>query len=70
MSAIKLCSIGGHFSINSRKVPWGPIRLIKPLMWVRQQEVKDCWSCNGNQYHNDVWDVGPKRKLTMAKRSV
>jgi hypothetical protein len=54
-------------------VPWGAIRLIKPLMWVRQQEVKDCWSCKGNQYPNAImcgtW--GPRKsKLTMAKRSV
>jgi hypothetical protein len=47
--------------IKSRKVPWGPIRLIKPLMWVRQQGVKDCWSCKGNQYHNGLCGTwGPR----------
>lgn len=44
MRAIRLSSISGHFFISSEKVPWGSIKLIKPLMWVCQQGVKDCWS--------------------------
>ena len=45
--AIRLSSIMGTSRITSVKVPRRRTRLMKAPTWVRQQGVKDCWSCDG-----------------------
>ena len=45
--AIRLSCISGTSRITSVKVPRRWTRLRKALAWVRQQGVKDCWSCDG-----------------------
>lgn len=71
--AIMLRCMSGSSLIKAGRELRRRIKLIKPLMWVYQHDVKECWSCRAHQLagHDTertvaVWPASP----TMAKRRV